>query len=103
LLAAPFGLFLGFCAGRWEVDAVLSGKVEGGLCARPEPLHGGPQVRHVAVPPAAVTEESGVWVNVEARMLVIVVGVRTAADECPPRGLKVSVTSGEFREVHLLA
>jgi hypothetical protein len=36
-------------------------------------------------------------------MLVNVVGVRTAADECPPRGLKVSVTSGEFREVHLLA
>jgi hypothetical protein len=36
-------------------------------------------------------------------MLVIVVRVRTAADEGAPGGLKVSVTSGECREVHLLA
>jgi hypothetical protein len=98
-LAAPFELFLGLITHLWELDAELSGQVEGGLHPGPEAGHAGMKVGDVTTPPAAVAEEP-VVVDVEARMLVVVLGVRAAPDDRPTGWFEPRMPAGELREVY---
>src|SRR5918994_3837398 len=102
-VTASFGFLLGFCADRWEVDAVLSGKVEGGLHAGLEPLHGSPQICYVAAPSTPVAEKPTFRIDVEARVRVFMVRAGAAADESAPGGSEVRIAAGELGEVHPLA
>src|SRR5215217_6132384 len=101
-LAAPFGLFPVFCADRWEINTKLSGQVQACLHAGLEPLHGGPQIRHVAVPPTPVAEKPAFRVNVEARIFVVMFRVRAASDKGLPTWFEFGVVAGELRKIDTL-
>lgn len=77
----------------WVWDCLYAGR---------HTLHDGPQVYGIAVAPATVAEIS-VGVDVEARVLILMVRVRTASDVATVRRTQISIAAGELDEVDLLS
>jgi hypothetical protein len=82
-------------------DSALPCQVQGCLYAGPQTLYKGPQVDHVTVAPTAVAEVPAFGVDVEARVLILVVRMRTAPDVGLPGGPQIGVAAGEPDEVDL--
>jgi hypothetical protein len=102
LLPPLLGLSAGFRVCLREGDPIPLGQVQGRLTSRLEPLNEGPQIHHIAVAPATVAEEPAVRIEIETRVVILVVRVRATALEAAAGANGIKVAISNRHQIYLL-